>query len=601
MLCCVLWSGGGTVLALALDESKAEVKTTQTSYTSDLLGFAGKSILVTLDASSGVSDLGQWVPNGKEYVEYISKNNENKLTILGDGQTAAIEYLNENLIINRTSAAIEIGDLVTVKAGLAWGEKETKSAASYLCNSSADGAWLVYAPTGFTANKTAESVMVGANKKINFVAAYEGGNYADAPVTYESSDENIATVTGNGLEATVNGVAEGTATITATLYGGKTATVEVTVEEAKTVESISIEEGQKITVYKGTKELTNDHLKGLNAFVNYEGGESSKFTVTKDMLSNVPADFNTVGETDVTVTHEGKTATVALAVVERPALTITEVGYWHTSWGFNVVFTNDDNTGIVPGPGGALEQEKIDKVEIVNSQGVSIKSGYNFNYNGARFVATSNGLPPAKIGSRITVKEGFIWLEKELKQDQTFVLTAASDRMVEYDPDTHDAKSITITTEADDFFFAQTTKQLEWKLSDGAAAFPSFTSSNEAIATVDENGLITGVAEGTATITATVGSGDGAKTATYELNVKPALPMDRVELKTSYKIWIEEGEDFFVPEDFTAVPVYKNGDKDFFGREFKLVTEGDKANTVIDGTVNTAEAGEQKVDRKSVV
>lgn len=595
MLCTLV--GGGTVLALALDESKAEVKTTQTSYTSDLLGFAGKSILVTLDASSGVSDLGQWVPNGKEYVEYISKNNENKLTILGDGQTAAIEYLNENLIINRTSAAIEIGDLVTVKAGLAWGEKETKSAASYLCNSSADGAWLVYAPTGFTANKTAESVMVGANKKINFVAAYEGGNYADAPVTYESSDENIATVTGNGLEATVNGVAEGTATITATLYGGKTATVEVTVEEAKTVESISIEEGQKITVYKGTKELTNDHLKGLNAFVNYEGGESSKFTVTKDMLSNVPADFNTVGETDVTVTHEGKTATVALAVVERPALTITEVGYWHTSWGFNVVFTNDDNTGIVPG-GETFEQEKIDKVEIVNSQGVSIKSGYNFNYNGARFVATPNGLPPAKIGSRITVKEGFIWLEKELKQDQTFVLTAASDRMVEYDPDTHDAKSITITTEADDFFFAQTTKQLEWKLSDGAAAFPSFTSSNEAIATVDENGLITGVAEGTATITATVGSGDGAKTATYELNVKPALPMDRVELKTAYKIWIEKGEDFFVPEDFTAVPVYKNGDKDFFGREFKLVTEGDKANTVIDGAVNTDEAGEQKVTLK---
>lgn len=596
----VYFGRGGAVLALALDESKAEVKTTQTSYTSDLLGFAGKSILVTLDASSGVSDLGQWVPNGKEYVEYISKNNENKLTILGDGQTAAIEYLNENLIINRTSAAIEIGDLVTVKAGLAWGEKETKSAASYLCNSSADGAWLVYAPTGFTANKTAESVMVGANKKINFVAAYEGGNYADAPVTYESSDENIVTVGGAGLNATITAVAKGTATITATLYGGKTATVAVTVEEI-TAPLKAIEVSGKISVYKGITALKQTDLAGLTGkkiFGTDEGTtEESEFTVELGMLKNLPADFNTVGTTKITVETDGKSCEVDLEIKERPALTITEVGYWHTSWGFNVVFTNDDNTGIVPG-GETFEQEKIDKVEIVNSQGVSIKSGYNFNYNGARFVATPNGLPPAKIGSRITVKEGFIWLEKELKQDQTFVLTAASDRMVEYDPDTHDAKSITITTETDDFFFAQTTKQLEWKLSDGAAAFPSFTSSNEAIATVDENGLITGVAEGTATITATVGSGDGAKTATYELNVKPALPMDRVELKTAYKIWIEKGEEFFVPEDFTAVPVYKNGDKDFFGREFKLVTEGDKANTVIDGTVNTAEAGEQKVTLK---
>ncbi len=595
MLCTLV--GGGTVLAVATDSEVAKVNVVSVNMNADGDWGSHPTVLFDIERPSDLSGVHGAVGNGTgeqhEAIKAKIKSSHTGNFWIPCTNGSALTETRFRYVLYGWQP--EVGEVITIEAGCPLYNgttvfAEVAQTVTYL--NTAEG-WVLYNPTTFAATENTAKLMVGGEKTITFTT-----DYNVAPVTYSVEPAGIVNVAGNGLSAKLTGVAEGTATITATLYGGKTATVEVTVEEAKTVESISIEEGQKITVYKGTKELTNDHLKGLNAFVNYEGGESSKFTVTKDMLSNVPADFNTVGETDVTVTHEGKTATVALAVVERPALTITQVGYWHASWGFNVVFTSEDNTGIVPGPGGALEQEKIDKVEIVNSQGVSIKSGYNFNYNGARFVATPNGLPPAKIGSRITVKEGFIWLEKELKQDQTFVLTAASDEMVEYDPDTHDAKSITITTETDDFFFAETTKQLEWKLSDGAAAFPSFTSSNEAIATVDENGLITGVAEGTATITATVGSGDGAKTATYELNVKPALPMDRVELKTAYKIWIEKGEDFFVPEDFTAVPVYKNGDKDFFGREFKLVTEGDKANTVIDGTVNTDEAGEQKVTLK---
>jgi uncharacterized protein YjdB len=54
--------------------------------------------------------------------------------------------------------------------------------------------------------------------------------YADKTITWESSDNNVATVNSKGV---VTAVAKGTATITATTTNGKTATCEVSIEETE--------------------------------------------------------------------------------------------------------------------------------------------------------------------------------------------------------------------------------------------------------------------------------------------------------------------------------------------------------------------------------
>jgi trimeric autotransporter adhesin len=57
----------------------------------------------------------------------------------------------------------------------------------------------------------------------------------------------------------------------------------------------------------------------------------------------------------------------------------------------------------------------------------------------------------------------------------------------------------------------------------GNNAGASWTSSNAAVATVDQNGVATGVGQGTATITATVDTGGGPVTGTATLTVTPAV------------------------------------------------------------------------------
>lgn len=76
-----------------------------------------------------------------------------------------------------------------------------------------------------------------------------------------------------------------------------------------------------------------------------------------------------------------------------------------------------------------------------------------------------------------------------------------------------------------------------------------YTSSDEAIATVDENGVITGVAEGETTITATVGELSASRT------VSVIIPVERLEVE-SMALHLADGPSALaytvVPENFTG-------------------------------------------------
>ncbi len=79
------------------------------------------------------------------------------------------------------------------------------------------------------------------------------------------------------------------------------------------------------------------------------------------------------------------------------------------------------------------------------------------------------------------------------------------------------------------------TLNIQYPRSDGKTTYKS---SNTAVATVDANGKVTGVDDGTATITATYTYSGGTKTATYKVTVKfpvPTLAFTKSEIKTDAK------------------------------------------------------------------
>lgn len=85
---------------------------------------------------------------------------------------------------------------------------------------------------------TTLTVSVGKTTAETIRVTYTPTNAVNKTVTWSTSDENIATVNEDGK---VTGVAEGTATITATTPNGKTATCEVDVEEGGVDKHINID------------------------------------------------------------------------------------------------------------------------------------------------------------------------------------------------------------------------------------------------------------------------------------------------------------------------------------------------------------------------
>ena len=78
-----------------------------------------------------------------------------------------------------------------------------------------------------------------------------------------------------------------------------------------------------------------------------------------------------------------------------------------------------------------------------------------------------------------------------------------------------------------------------------------WSSSNTAIATVDQNGLVTGIAAGTATITAQATDGSGTK-GTVAVEVIKVIPIESISVNTTFTDGMAEGERMVI--DFNVTP-----------------------------------------------
>lgn len=178
------------------------------------------------------------------------------------------------------------------------------------CTSAKDEYWLgidditvteTFAPTDPYIMLAPTSATVFTGFTTTLTATY--GNVTGTPtITYSSSDEGAAKVSGSGTTVTVLGITPGTATITATMNGSYTATCAITVEEPSYctpsfsntntnyglyISGFSTEDGETNISNTGTSLSTGgygDYYDSYSASV--EAGQSFGFTVTPGYTGN---------------------------------------------------------------------------------------------------------------------------------------------------------------------------------------------------------------------------------------------------------------------------------------------------------------------------
>ena len=283
----------------------------------------------------------------------------------------------------------------------------------------------------------------------------------DTTIIWSSDKEDIASVSTDG---TITAKSVGTAIITATTLNGKTAQCEVTVEPVP-LEGIEIQE-QNITINKGdSKDLHVNYYPD-----NTTDSKDVEWTVSPEGIVSVDENGKitalTAGTATVTATVGNKTATTTVNV----KVPLNGINLSETDVTLNRPETVDLDVTLDP-VDATVEDNTVEwtstdeKVATVDENGVVTPVAPGTTYIKAK-------VEDKEATCKITVKvplEGI-----SIKSETTLMKNQYEDLKVTYSP--------TDTT-------------YEGKV--------TFTSSDESVATVDENGRITALKEGTTTITAT--------------------------------------------------------------------------------------------------
>ncbi len=185
------------------------------------------------------------------------------------------------------------------------------------------------------------------------------------------------------------------------------------------------------------------------------------------------------------------------------------------------------------------------------------------------------------VGDIFTIKKGFLLTHGEVREriNKDFPFIYNGSAFIPYVPATHDVTEFNITNDtAKNEVYAGATLKLTYSANAGALYTPKFTSSDDTVATVSASGLITGVKEGNATITAKVGSIEK----TFAVVVHPALTVEEVRFDRSYTIMAEKGSAAAIPSNFTVVKVFSNGSE---SEPIALTADNARFKTAVDTSV----------------
>lgn len=363
--------------------------------------------------------------------------------------------------------------------------------------------------TGVTLNKTELSLKAGLESE-TLIASVNPADASDKHVVWESSDETVATVNANGL---VTALKAGTAIITVTtLDGGFTASCTVTVDIVH-VEGITLSETEaELTV--GGSALT------LSCTFNPE--YPSDKSVTWSTSDSGVVTVNTNGR--VTAVGVG-TATVTATSVSDPTVSATCTVTVNTIpvTGISVYFEDDPTVPPIT--------EKAEHTVDIGSVNVrfTLKAKIAPETASDKSVTwTSSDTTVAIVvnGSVTVFKPGTATITATTADGgYTVQVVVIANEIV--------AESLTLNRTACDDLAVDGTLKLTATIAPVNVynSTVTWTTSNSAIATVTDNGVVTGVAAGSVTITATTSNG---VTATCAVTVLGGIEVESITLnKTS--------------------------------------------------------------------
>lgn len=335
------------------------------------------------------------------------------------------------------------------------------------------------------------STIIGLGTTITLVATVLPENATNKEITWNSSDGTVATVNENG---TVTGISAGFATITVTTNdGGFTADCTVEVRELFIP-------------------VTGVSLNKTNSTITINGIETLIATIANADATNQDVTWSSSDETIATVDQDGivnglSTGTATITVT-------TDDG------GYTANCTIEVTAGSIPTEGITLNKKRtyltVGSAEILE---VSVLP----EYVGQNLIWSSSNEDVATVdqeGNITAIGEGFavIVVKTEDGNNQANCVV----RVVEY---MINAQCVNLTTTNAGIAIGQDLQLFATVLPEYATnTYVTWTSSNESIAKVGWDGIVTGIAEGTATITAH--TLDGGYTADCQINVSSFIVTD---------------------------------------------------------------------------
>lgn len=387
------------------------------------------------------------------------------------------------------------------------------------------------AVSGVTIDPTTASVVQGDTLQLSY--AIQPADAANKNVTWSSGDETIASVSDKGV---LKGIAPGTTDITVTTADGQfkaTAQITVTENPGGLLQNYGFEMGDFSFWDLGSPQ--NSEIIQTDV---YEGKYAARVNAAGSIGKKIELQPNTRYSFSGYIKNFG-TDKIYLGAYEdqdgKPFLgdvVVTETSYTHKE----LIFETGSFTSVVVymwcPSGGAIADNFSLKLARVPIQGLTIAlpqnavvgydSKVNVTYNPAN--TTEKSLTWSSSDETIATVDALGVVTGIKAGTVTITATSAIDNTL--------SNSITITVEdpilvasiatsptTADIFIADTIR-LSATITPDNATDKNYTwsSSDNTIAIVDDSGLVTGMAEGMATITAT--SHEGGKTAGTVVNVK---------------------------------------------------------------------------------
>jgi uncharacterized protein YjdB len=346
------------------------------------------------------------------------------------------------------------------------------------------------AVTGVTLTAASSIVKVGGTTSL--VATVQPANASNKSLVWSSSNTSVATVSNTGV---VTGLAKGSATITVkTQSGNATASVGITVEENQpmTIPVASVSVTQSATIKVGATanlSATVQPATATNKAVTWSSSNTSVATVSATGEVKGVAKGNAT--ITVTTADGNKTATSAITVEENQPTTIPVTGVSVTQSATIKVGATANLSATVQ-PATATNKAVTWSSSNTSVATVSASGEVKGVAKGSATitVATADGNKTAT--SAITVEEN---------QPTTIPVTGVS-----VTPNATVNVGATATLSATVAPANATNKAVSW------------SSGNTSVATVSANGLVTGVAKGSATITVTTADGNRTAASTVTVN-----------------------------------------------------------------------------------